>query len=177
MGAEKGQKLRYFNLPPKHECALLMKLLTGETTDQCPRKWLRWLRILTDKSKSCGQFWPETTRKTNGQTANGQFIAFHSWTNVNSMDTFHTIDTLPYHGHLSIPWTSVNGMDNCPWTSVHGQVYMAWTIVHSADNCPWTCVHAMDNCPWTSVSDTVSLVWILVNELYKNTTFCRELLL
>ena len=33
-----------------------------------PRKSVRLVRIFLDKSISRGQFWSETTRKTNGQT-------------------------------------------------------------------------------------------------------------
>ena len=42
------------------------------TGDQCPRKLIRLQRILVDKSKSCGQFRSETTRKANGQIVSGQ---------------------------------------------------------------------------------------------------------
>ena len=90
-------------------------------SQQCPRKWLRWLRILTDKSKSRRHFSPETTRRDVIRQIDRQ-----------SAD----ILKLSIHGELSIAWKIIHshGHLSIPCSIVHGQVSNAWTLVHRQVN-------------------------------------------
>ena len=87
-----------------------------DSSMQGPRKSVRLVRIFLDKSKSCGQFWSETTSETNRQTVNGHFIACPChrqlsivWINSLSVDKF------TFFCQLSIIRTNVHGMDNCSY--------------------------------------------------------------
>ena len=79
---------------------------------QGPRKSVRLERIFLDKSKSCGQFWSETTCKTNRQAVSGHLIAFPCCVQIPILFTIiHNMDNYPWYGqlfipfyHLSMPW-------------------------------------------------------------------------